>query len=294
LVATLPAFLSPAAAFFFGFLLCKQQLAHACLERGHILTDLPRTEYLHKVLFVLLILYGMLVVFLTGLPMAALAIPALAGPCWALAKALNTARVAGDLQEYVEVDLRRLAEKPQIHEVPWGSYVKASRSGHPPFEKMIGADDSSFKVGDLKWHRHLVRSLTGSSAGFFVAPAFAAFVVLSWVITAVHMTSYACSQGELSNLQLATSDMVHFKPWQPHYEVILDVSFRQVALQAMSQASNTRSITFQQPAPAVGVSGDTTNRTITEKLSGATVEIQLSQRMVPRVAAVGVARHCFS
>eukprot|EP00435_Cladocopium_sp_Y103_P059771 s593_g21.t1 len=288
LVATLPAFLSPAAAFFFGFLLCKQQLAHACLEKGRILIDLPRTEYLHKVLFVLLVLYGILVVFLTGLPMAAVAIPALAGPCWTLAKALNTGRLADALQEYVEVDLRKFAEKPQIHEVPWSSLLKASRSGHPPFAKMLAADDSTFQLGDLQWHRHLIRSLTGSSSGFLVVPAFAALVVLSWVITTVHVTSYACSQGELSDLQLTTTDMVHFSPWQPHYEVVLDGSFRQVALQAMSQASNTRSIAFQQPAVAVGVSGDTTNHTVTEKFSAAIVEIQLSQRMVPRVAGVGV------
>ena len=293
-VAAAPAVLSFAAAFFFGFLLCKQQLAHACLQHGRVLIDLPQTQYLDKLLFVLLLLYGLVTVILAGLPLAALAIPALAGPCWALGKAVNAGREVDDVQEFAEVALAKLhhAKKPDIHVLPWSFLIHAGRSGHRPFEKESEEAVSAFNSGDLLWHRRTVRVLTGSSFGFWILPSFALMLAASWCITAVHVTSYACSQGELTGLELVTSSTLQFQPWQHKYQVTMDASFRQVAMLATAKATNTRRIVFEQPSGSPGAKGTISNHSVEETFSGAVAEIQLSKHVIPRIATVAATWAC--
>lgn len=147
----------------------------------------------------------------------------------------------------------------------------------------------TLKPTDFMWYRRLLRSLTGSSSGFLMLPAFGALLALSWCISAMHLSNYACAKGELTGLRLASSDALEFAPWQLKYDVIMDRSFKEVAVQAISQAAATRQILFTQPTSAVGAEQDTTNYTIEDGFNGVIEQIKVSDHVVPRVARVGVA-----
>ncbi|CAJ1460667.1 unnamed protein product [Effrenium voratum] len=291
LVAAMPAFLALAAAVHFTSLLCKQQLVHAYLQHGQMLVDLPATIYLDKLLFLGLIVYGLLVVFSLGLALAALAVPALAGPCWALLQSINASRDIEKMQHLVLTDLGKLGQgSHQIQMLPWVSMLDAARGGRSDLGDTMTSDAKPrpFRPGGITWHRHHLRRLTGSSSGFLVIPGFFGVLATSWIISAVHMASYACAKGELTHLRLASSDAVVFQPWQPKYNAAMDVSFQQVAVQAMSAPPSTRRISFTQPMKPSEATGTVTSYSIVQSFSAPTEEIQLSHRMVPRVATITV------
>eukprot|EP00438_Fugacium_kawagutii_P035657 Skav208373 [mRNA] locus=scaffold1964:719107:721384:- [translate_table: standard] len=295
LVAISPALLALASAFFFARLLWKQQLTNACFDHGYVLTEPAKVVYLDKFLVVLLVLYGSLVVALVGLKVAVLAIPALAGPCWALLKGINVGHDLDQLQQFVEINLANMStmDTPKVQVISWTSFLKSCRMGSPDLGSIahhsaVEEVPATLKLSDLRWYRRHIRSLTGSSAAFCILPAFGALLALSWCTTAIQLTTYACAKGELTGLRLASSDALDFAPWQRKYDLTMDRSFKQVAVLAMSQASASRQIYFTQPPSVVGAEQDTTNYTIEESFSGVIEEIQLSDHMVPRVARVGV------
>ena len=289
----MPAFLALAAAMHFTSLLCKQQLAHAYLQHGQMLVDLPATIYLDKLLFLGLVVYGLLVVFSLGLALAALAVPALAGPCWALLQSINASRDIEKMQHLMLTDLGKLGQgSHQIRMLPWVSMLDAARGGRSDLGDTMTSDAKPrpFRPSGIAWHRHHLRRLTGSSSGFLVIPGFFGVLATSWIISAVHMASYACAKGELTHLRLASSDAVVFQPWQPKYNAAMDVSFQQVAVQAMSAPLSTRRISFTQPMKPSEATGTVTSYSIAQSFSAPTEEIQLSHRMVPRVATITAAR----
>ena len=290
LVAALPALLTLAAALFFIFALAKQQLFHGHLLHGSLLTDLPQSIYLALMVFVMLVLYGMLVMFLLASNPAKmlLAITSLAGPFWALLKAVNSSKETDSLLRFVEMDLAKMSqsETPKVKLIAWGCMLRAGRRGgiELDHEEEVADDETQVRLGDLRWFRHHLWSLTGSPSAYLLIPAFAAMIAMSWGISASHLMIYSCSSGELTDLRLASSDALHYAPWQEKYDVTLDVSFRQVALQAMSKVSTTRTISFWQPGTA-----EVRNFSMADESSGAIWDFKLSNHRVPRVGKVGAA-----
>ena len=135
--------------------------------------------------------------------------------------------------------------------VPWEFVISAGRLGNNIHRSISKATEQEkaqgdrrtvdVHVGDTLWHGRAIVHLTGSRAGFLALPSLLLLVTASLVISAFHVSTYACSRGQLLDLQLASSlHSLHFAPWQTTYEVLVDTSFRQVTMVASSEASATR------------------------------------------------------
>eukprot|EP00913_Durusdinium_trenchii_P028855 g27056.t1 len=115
----------------------------------------------------------------------------------------------------------------------------------------------------------------------------AALVAAFLAMSLLQGTLYACSRGQLKDLQLVTDlHSLTFKPYQQRYVVHMDTSFTQVALLATGKISATRWISLQQPA-SPGPSRAPI-RKLLEDESFASEEIQLSQALIPRVSTVQI------
>ena len=134
---------------------------------------------------------------------------------------------------------------------PWEFVISAGRLGNNLHRSISKATEQEkaqgdrrmvdVHVGDTLWHGGAIVHLTGSRAGFLALPSLLLLVTASLVISAFHVSTYACSRGQLLDLQLASSlHSLHFSPWQKTYEVLVDTSFRQVTMVASSEASATR------------------------------------------------------
>ena len=135
--------------------------------------------------------------------------------------------------------------------VPWEFVISAGRLGNNIHRSISKATEQEkaqgdrrtvdVHVGDTLWHGRAIVHLTGSRAGFLALPSLLLLVTASLIISAFHVSTYACSRGQLLDLQLANSlHSLHFAPWQNTYEVLVDTSFRQVTMVASSEASATR------------------------------------------------------
>ena len=107
-----------------------------------------------------------------------------------------------------------------IHDLLSKTAKESETEGHGLGSFMEDAKDMNIR--DTFWHGRTIFHLTGSRAGFLVLPSFVAMVMASLIITASQVTVYACSRGQLSNLQLASSPSLEFHPWQTRYEVLVD------------------------------------------------------------------------
>ena len=134
------------------------------------------------------------------------------------------------------VEYRKPCSSPRPHVTGWSRSHGASRF-FPRFDvvllaaELAGTEDlgnllSSSSSGSttetssrarlsLVQHGPMLRLLTGSHFGFLVLPALVALVTSSWCLCAIHMASYACAVGELTDLTLASSmHSLTFAPWQ--------------------------------------------------------------------------------
>ena len=162
-----------------------------------------------------------------------------------------------------------VSEVPSLKLIAWKALISAGRRNddiHDLLSKTakeseteghgLGSymeDVKDMNIRDTFWHGRTIFHLTGSRAGFLVLPSFVAMVMASLIITASQVTVYACSRGQLSNLQLASSPSLEFHPWQTRYEVLVDTSFRQVTMVASSDPSTTQWIL--EPNCFVGFGG---------------------------------------
>ncbi len=147
-----------------------------------------------------------------------------------------------------------MSEVPTLKLVSWKALISAGRHKNniydllsktevhenPGSSDMADVDVKDINIGDTFWQGRTIFHLTSSRAGFLVLPSLVALVIASLIITASQVTMYACSRGQLNNLQLSSIHNLEFQPWQTRYEVLVDTSFRQVTLVASSDASTTQ------------------------------------------------------
>ena len=174
-----------------------------------------------------------------------------------------------------------VSEVPSLKLIAWKALISAGRRNddiHDLFSKTakeseteghgLGSymeDVKDMNIRDTFWHGRTIFHLTGSRAGFLVLPSFVAMVMASLIITASQVTVYACSRGQLSNLQLASSPSLEFHPWQTRYEVLVDTSFRQVTMVASSDPRTTQWILERNCFVGFGGFGDFKKRTQQKK-----------------------------
>ena len=297
-LAAFPAFLALTAAVRLMNLLSKRLLASALLEHGCVLTDVGQSQTMDALLIAMLTMYSLVILCLVSSSLRAFAVTltALAGPSWALLKAINVARETEIMLNYVETNLKHFAKDslPKIQIIPCHSLARAGRRGQDlcdlASEPAVEGDKSlDMTLSDLSWQRWSIYHLTGSRAGFLVLPGFAALVATSLFISSMHLANYACAGGELSDLQLPSSfRALRFTEFQDKYEVVIDRSFRQAAIAASSPASATRHINFTQPVASADISPSFKIHQVNDSTSTALEEAQLSNHLVPRVARIGV------
>ncbi|CAK9064104.1 unnamed protein product [Durusdinium trenchii] len=292
-----PCFLAVLGSYRLMKLLCKKQLTHFCLKRGVLLLDPAPSTRIDVMLLALLGLYGLLVLGCSFANPQAMVVVALLGPFWTLLKALRT---ASDLEEQLkEVEVKSKlwrTDLPQVTVLSWSSLLRSFRAGDGNITKahIVPSDDGmpedhfeDFSFRDLAWHRAAIWHQEGSSMGFWVLPSWAALVAAFLAMSLLQGTLYACSRGQLKDLQLVTDlHSLTFKPYQQRYVVHMDTSFTQVALLATGKISATRWISLQQPA-SPGPSRAPI-RKLLEDESFASEEIQLSQALIPRVSTVQI------
>ena len=165
---------------------------------------------------------------------------ALAGPGWTMMKALVNAR---DVETQLSrVEMERLWWKsadalPEIKLLRWGSVLAAGRARKSDILKSTeaeGAEAASHSIDfqlvkDATWHRRNLWRMTGSRSGYLVLPSFLGMTCVFLGISMLQAANYACSQGQLSSLELASSlHTLDFKPWQTKYQIHIDTSFKQV------------------------------------------------------------------
>ena len=165
---------------------------------------------------------------------------ALAGPGWTMMKALVNAR---DVETQLSrVEMERLWWKsadalPEIKLLRWGSVLAAGRARKSDILKSTeaeGVEAASHSIDfqlvkDATWHRRNLWRMTGSRSGYLVLPSFLGMTCVFLGIRMLQAANYACSQGQLSSLELASSlHTLDFKPWQRKYQVHIDTSFKQV------------------------------------------------------------------
>ena len=165
---------------------------------------------------------------------------ALAGPGWTMMKALVNAR---DVETQLSrVEMERLWWKsadalPEIKLLRWGSVLAAGRARKSDILKSTeaeGVEAASHSIDfqlvkDATWHRRNLWRMTGSRSGYLVLPSFLGMTCVFLGISMLQAANYACSQGQLSSLELASSlHTLDFKPWQRKYQVHIDTSFKQV------------------------------------------------------------------
>ena len=165
---------------------------------------------------------------------------ALAGPGWTMMKALVNAR---DVETQLSrVEMERLWWKsadalPEIKLLRWGSVLAAGRARKSDILKSTeaeGVEAASHSIDfqlvkDATWHRRNLWRMTGSRSGYLVLPSFLGMNCVFLGISMFQAANYACSQGQLSSLELASSlHTLDFKPWQRKYQVHIDTSFKQV------------------------------------------------------------------
>ncbi|CAE7514761.1 unnamed protein product, partial [Symbiodinium pilosum] len=175
----------------------------------------------------------------------------------------------------------------------WKAMLKASRSGLQLEEAFASSADSNgpetgdFNIfQDIGWHRRAI-ARSQSVSGFLILPSFSGLVAAFLVASLFHAAGYACSKGQLADLKLATDvHRLHFQPHQQKYVVHMDTSFKQVVLQGMVSASQTRWMSLQQPNTASRV-GTARVQLIDEESFGQE-EIHLSQAVIPRISTVRV------
>ena len=175
-------------------------------------------------------------------------------------------RLFGEKDNHIlslEVNADFASEVPSLKLVAWKALISTGRKDNihdflsktdhqnPASSDMVDVKD--INIYDTFWHGHTIFHLTGSRAGFLVLPSLVALVMASLIITASQVTMYACSRGQLNNLQLSSFHNLEFQPWQTRYEVLVDTSFRQVTLVASSDASTTQWIL--EPALCCGIWG---------------------------------------
>ena len=174
-----------------------------------------------------------------------------------------------------------VSEVPSLKLIAWKALISAGRRNddiHDLLSKTakeseteghgLGSymeDVKDMNIRDTFWHGRTIFHLTGSRAGFLVLPSFVAMVMASLIITASQVTVYACSRGQLSNLQLASSPSLEFHPWQTRYEVLVDTSFRQVTMVASSDPRTTQWILERNCFVGFGVFGDFKKKTQQKK-----------------------------
>ncbi|CAE7039634.1 LRRC15 [Symbiodinium sp. CCMP2592] len=300
LVAASPTALALAATVRLMQLLAKKQLCHASLGLGCVVVDQPQDSS-DFFLVAALLAYFLLIVCMASIDITTLllVLTALSGSTWTVLKAVSSARDTEKSLKFVEVSCDHLAEtseKPKMAAVPWVALREAhagkledlqalfsSSSGPSPSSR---EQPARFSLGfGLARQGAVVRLLTGSCAGFMILPSFVALLALSLCLSAAHMTRYACSVGELTDLNLVSSmHSLTYAPWQLRYEVTTDVAFQQLAMVAWVRPSATRLMSFGQPEPAE----PRTILPIQENQSSAVEEIQLVGRQIPRVASVWV------
>lgn len=166
---------------------------------------------------------------------------ALAGPGWTMMKALVNAR---DVEtQLARVEMERVWWKsadalPEIKLLRWGSVLAAGRARKSDILKSTeaeGVEAASHSIDfqlvkDATWHRRNLWRMTGSRSGYLVLPSFLGMTCVFLGISMLQAANYACSQGQLSSLELASSlRTLDFKPWQTKYQVHIDTSFKQVA-----------------------------------------------------------------
>lgn len=294
-----PMVLALAAGLRFIHLLCKKQLMHAFLQRGYALTKLPTSNLMDKLLVAMLAAYGFAVLCLVSEnpKVLALAATALAGPSWALLKAIGVSQEMERLLQLFEFEtspeeLTNMKQIPNAQLIPWNVLLKAGRQGRlqDPPNLSEEEDQDDFKMSDILWQRHAIWSMTRSRSSYLILPGFAALLALSLFVSAAHVAAYSCSRGELTDLTLPSStDALQFHAWQTKYEVTLGASFRRVGVSAFADDSRTRKISFTQPPNFAG-KVETNNYPIGERISSAVEEVKLSKHFVPRVASIEVPR----
>eukprot|EP00434_Breviolum_minutum_P027014 symbB.v1.2.023886.t1/scaffold2222.1/size85392/2 len=283
-------------------LLCKKQLEHACLQHGILLSEPSLSTHLDAFLLIYLAIYTLgilLQVSVLSLKALVIVLGALAGPGWTMMKALVNAR---DVEtQLARVEMERLWWKsadalPEIKLLRWGSVLAAGRARKSDILKSTeaeGVEAASHSIDfqlvkDATWHRRNLWRMTGSRSGYLVLPSFLGMTCVFLGISMLQAANYACSQGQLSSLELASSlHTLDFKPWQRKYQVHIDTSFKQVALAAWADVRSTKWISIEQPAAPSGDDGN--EQHLIEHLPGSSIaEIQLSRALLPRVAAVNV------
>eukprot|EP00434_Breviolum_minutum_P000059 symbB.v1.2.000050.t1/scaffold2.1/size812218/4 len=291
-----PCLLAAGGAYRLTNLLCKKQLMHAFLRQGICLTG-PKGSRLDLILLLALSLYALVVVLSVGgtsLKASAVVSLALLGPAWTLVKALRTAQeTEGNMDQLIYVrHVDKLAsEPPKIKNlagsylnVSWQTLVNASRKGSDElrFDTSSEEDSADFNLfRDILWHRQHMLQM-GSWSGVVVLPAFALMVFSFAGISCLQAMSYACSQGELADLQLASSlHNIAFRPAQQKY---VDLSFKQATLIALADAPNTRWISVEQPGERSG--RERFQQAVEEDSAAVIAEISLARQRIPRVATV--------
>ena len=112
-----------------------------------------------------------------------------------------------------------------------GVHAKVTSWKAPEAEGVEAASHSiDFQlVKDATWHRRNLWRMTGSRSGYWVLPSFLGMTCVFLGISMLQAANYACSQGQLSSMELASSlHTLDFKPWQRKYQVHIDTSFKQV------------------------------------------------------------------
>ena len=104
---------------------------------------------------------------------------------------------------------------------------------------------------DLRWHAEAVFALTRSSAGFLILPVLILPIVAMLAADFFMTTSFLCDVPELAHMGLAFPEhALNFRPWIHHYDVRLDVTFKQAFIVASAQDSDTNALSIRGIASA--------------------------------------------
>ncbi|CAE7338628.1 unnamed protein product [Symbiodinium sp. CCMP2592] len=282
-------------------LLARKQLEHCCLQHGMLLVQPSPSRF-----FDLLVLCGLagyalgalLYVGFVSWQATAVVLTALAGPAFTGAKVfLNMMELEAEL-ETVRAKSQQFGEgrEGEVRRVPWSSAFTAWRQGALLPEAQAGSEggagDGRFRLAwDFGWQRRAVCQLTGSKSGYMIVPALVAIICGFAGVSVLQAVAYGCSKGQLARLELASSlHTIGFQPYQQHFDVYMDTSFKQVAITAFADAPRTRWISVTQPKTVEGCpSAEPAVKENIEEDNGALVaDLQLSRALIPRTTSIRV------
>jgi len=305
--------------------LARTQLVHALLANHVSLEPVPSFVVFDAMLVSTFVMFFMVVVLDMFLELNAsqaasvwcmgTLVSLLAGPLFGIAKTYLMAnekdRMTAEIPTHRAALAELLAENSEASEkkvtltlLTWSQLVSGCRAGGDVHD--VAASDEtdspsatsdetdspsaeSFSMWrDLMWQRRAVHSLTGSLAGYAVLPSFTASMLLIFTLSLSHSAGYACTTGQLIDLQLNIPTDMAFRQWQHRYSVGIERNLTEAALFASADANMAHNISFE---PAFEVSGQNGGEDVEATVGGrrdTSAKVHVNFSMLPLENTVSV------